>query len=147
MSAYFLPDMHFRRALRAAVARGVDVQVIVPAVSDVRVVLLASRHILPRLLRGGVRIYEWPERMMHAKVGVIDGAWSTIGSYNIDRRSFLHNLEASVIVADLDFGARMQEIFDVEVEKSREVTLEECLSRPWFERLQQWFCFLWRYWL
>jgi cardiolipin synthase len=103
--------------------------------------------LFPRLLRGGVRIYEWPDRMMHAKTGVVDSVWSTIGSYNIDRRSLFLNLEASIVIADAPFGARMQEIFDAELAKSREVTLAECLERPLFVRAQQWFCYQWRYWL
>ena len=147
MNAYFIPDIRLRRALRAAARRGVLVQVIVPEVNDVSIVMHASRHLYPRLLRGGVRIFEWPERMMHAKTAVIDGKWSTIGSYNIDRRSMFHNLEASVVVADEPFGVRMQKLFDDELMKSREVTLAECLERPKLERAKQWFCYLWRYWL
>ncbi len=147
MNAYFIPDRGMRRALRRAVSRGVRVQLILPSVSDVEVVLLASRHLYPQLLRNGVRIFEWPERMMHAKTAVVDGMWSTIGSYNIDRRSLFHNLEASVVVADAPFGARMEGFFEKELSKSREVTLEECLKRPALVRLKQWFCYLWRYWL
>jgi cardiolipin synthase len=111
------------------------------------VVMFASRHLYPRLLRGGVHIYEWPARMMHAKTGVIDGVWSTIGSYNLDRRSLFHNLEVGVVVADTELGRRMREIFDRELARSREVTLQECLARPWLERARQWFCYLWRHWL
>ncbi len=147
MNAYFIPDRGLRRALRAAARRGVLVQVIVPAVTDVAVVMHASRHLYVRLLRGGVRIYEWPAHMMHAKAGVIDGVWSTIGSYNIDRRSLFHNLEASIVIADAPFGARMQQIFDDELMKSRKVTLAECLARPMLVRAKQWFCYQWRYWL
>ncbi|HUR27912.1 MAG TPA: phospholipase D-like domain-containing protein [Planctomycetota bacterium] len=147
MNAYFIPDLGLRRALRYAAGRGVLVKIIVPSVSDVNVVMHASRHLYPRLLRAGVRIYEWPERMMHAKTGVIDGLWSTIGSYNIDRRSLFLNLEASIVIADGPFGARMQEIFDAELAKSREITLAECLQRPLLVRAKQWFCYQWRYWL
>ncbi len=147
MSAYFIPDFGMRMALRRAAKRGVQVHVIVPEVSDVRVVQLASRHLFVRLLRGGVHIHEWPKPMMHAKIGVIDGVWSTIGSYNIDQRSLLHNLEASIVVFDADFGARLQKLFDDELMKSREVGLAECKARPWFERARQWFWYQWRYWL
>lgn len=147
MNAYFIPDIGLRRALRAAVRRGVHVQVIVPGVTDVGVVMNASRYLYPRLLRAGVRIHEWPDRMMHAKTGVIDCVWSTIGSYNIDRRSMFHNLEASIVVADRELGVRMQRIFEEERAKSREVTLQECLARPWPQRAKQWLCYLFRYWL
>ncbi len=147
MSAYFIPDFGMRMALRRAAKRGVRVHVIVPEFSDVRVVQLASRHLFARLLRGGVHIHEWPKRMMHAKIGVIDGVWSTIGSYNIDQRSLFHNLEASIVVFDAEFGTRMQQLFDDELMKSREVRLAECKQRPWFDRARQWFWYQWRYWL
>ncbi len=147
MSAYFIPDFGMRMALRRAAKRGVRVHVIVPEFSDVQVVQLASRHLFVRLLRSGVHIHEWPQRMMHAKIGVIDGVWSTIGSYNIDQRSLFHNLEASIVVFDAEFGARMQQLFDDELMKSREVRLAECRQRPWLDRARQWFWYQWRYWL
>ena len=147
MSAYFIPDFGMRQALRRAARRGVEVHVIVPEVCDVRVVQLASRHLFVRLLRAGVHIHEWPARMMHAKIGVIDGLWSTIGSYNIDQRSLLHNLEASIVVFDAGFGARLHKLFYDELMKCREVSLRECKQRPWFVRARQWFWYQWRYWL
>ena len=68
--------------------------------------------ICPNFLRRGVRIFEWPERMMHAKCGVIDGVWTTIGTYNLDRRSFLHNLEVGLVTIDRDLGDRMEVQFE-----------------------------------
>jgi cardiolipin synthase len=147
MNPYFIPDRGLRRAFRLAARRGVAVRIIVPAHSDVRVVQLASRHLYPRLLRGGVRVFEWTGHMMHAKTAVIDSLWSTIGSYNIDKRSFLHNFEASVVVLDRDFALRLEKRFDADLERCREVSLQECLGRPLWERVLQWTCFRFRYWL
>lgn len=147
MNSYFIPDQGLRRAFYRAVTRGVVVRIIVPSQSDVRVVLLASRHLYPRLLQRGVRIFEWPGPMMHAKSAVIDEIWSTIGSYNIDWRSFLHNLEASLVILDQAFGERMRRDFEEAVARCHEVTYAECLERSGFERFLQWFCYLFRYWL
>jgi cardiolipin synthase len=92
MNAYFIPDGALRRGFGKAIRRGASVRVIVPSRSDLEPVYYASRHLYARLMRSGVRIFEWQGDMMHAKCAAIDGIWSTIGSYNLDRRSFIHNL-------------------------------------------------------
>jgi cardiolipin synthase A/B len=147
MNAYFIPDRGLRRAFSRAARRGVEVRVIVPSVSDVRAVYWASRHVYGVLMRSGVRIFEWPERMMHAKSGVIDGVWSTIGSYNLDRRSLLHNLEVGLILVDRELGERMQRDFDREVACCKEVAPSEWERRPAWQKCLEWFCFRLRYWL
>jgi cardiolipin synthase len=147
MNAYFIPDVGLRRAFGLAVKRGVDVRVIVPSRSDVAAVYYASRHLYGRLLRRGVRIFEWPERMMHAKCGVIDGVWSTIGTYNLDRRSFLHNLEVALVTIDRPLGARMQAQFERDLAGCHEVTLEEWKRRSSWRKFLEWFFFKLRYWL
>jgi cardiolipin synthase len=147
MNAYFLPALRLRRTLRAAAKRGVDVRVIVPAVSDVGAVWWASRRLYTRLLKSGVRILEWPERMMHAKSAVIDGVWTTIGSYNIDSRSMEHNLEVGVIVLDRDVGDEMDRAFEEDASRCREVQLDEWRARPRWHRFVEWFFFQFRYWL
>ncbi|MBK7878866.1 MAG: cardiolipin synthase ClsB [Planctomycetes bacterium] len=147
MNAYFIPDVGLRRAFGLAVKRGVDVRVIVPSTSDVAAVYYASRHLYARLLRRGVRIFEWPERMMHAKCGVIDGVWTTIGTYNLDRRSFLHNLEVGLVTIDRDLGERMELQFERDLVACREVTLGEWNRRSWWDQAMELFCYQWRYWL
>lgn len=147
MNAYFIPDRGLRRAFAEATRRGVDVRVVVPSTSDVAAVYWASRHLYARLLRRGVRIFEWPERMMHAKTGVIDGVWSTIGSYNLDRRSFLHNLEVGLVSIDRTLGARLHEQFLRDLTICREVTLAEWKKRSRWSKLLEWFFYQLRYWL
>lgn len=147
MNAYFLPDRGLRRAFRRASERGVDVRVIVPSVSDVAIVYHASRRLYGRLLRQGVRIFEWPERMMHAKVGVIDSVWATIGSYNLDARSFLHNYEVGLVLLDRELAATLQATFDADCAKCREFTQHDWDSRSRRERLLQSIAYAFRYWL
>lgn len=147
MNAYFIPDRGLRRAFYEAVRRGVQVRVIVPSESDVQAVYYASRHLYSRLMRGGVRIFEWPERMMHAKVAMIDGVWSTIGSFNIDRRSFLHNLECGVIFVDRIHSRRLRDDFDRDIGGCHEIQATEWEKRPMWEKLFESFFFQLRYWL
>lgn len=147
MNAYFIPDRRLRREFARAVERGVSVRVILPVAFDVRAVYYASRHLYERLLRRGVRIFEWPDRMMHAKAGVIDGVWSTIGSYNLDRRSLVHNLEIGIVTLDRRIGVGMQEQFEKDVAICREITLEEWMKRSRWERALEWLLYQFRYWL
>ncbi len=146
-NSYFLPDVLLRRSFRDAVRRGVSVRVLLPSVSDVAIVQYASKHLWRRLLRAGVRLYEAAGPMMHAKAAVIDGAWSTVGSFNLDRRSILHNLEAAVVIVDRGFGARLEQVIQAELEAAHEVNLGEWLDRPMWRRALEWLCYRFRYWL
>ncbi|MDQ2644549.1 MAG: phospholipase D-like domain-containing protein [Myxococcota bacterium] len=110
-NSYFVPDRRVVRALRRAARRGVDVRVIVPGESDVPVTAWASRHVWGRLMRSGVRIYQWTRGILHSKTAVVDGNWSTIGTFNLDHLSLRMNLEVNVTVLDEDFGARMEHSF------------------------------------
>ncbi len=139
MNAYFIPELNLRRAFRKAVSRGVSVRVIVPSDSDVFAVRHASRYLYRRLMNSGVRIYEWPETMMHAKAGIIDGAWSTIGSYNLDRRSILHNLEVALVCVDEPLAAGLQAEFELDIARCTEVTIADLDALTPWARLQDWF--------
>lgn len=144
---YFIPDRAVRRALRNAVSRGVDVRVIVPARGDIAAVQFASRRLYAAAMRAGIRLFEWPEHVMHAKCGVIDGEWSTVGSYNLDHRSLLHNLELNVMVYGPRFGAQMVEMFHHDLESCAEVDRHTWQFRPLLDRILESFFYLFRYWL
>jgi len=143
-NAYFLPSASFRRALRKADRRGVDVRLIVPGRSDFAPVLYASQRLFGGYLRSGIRVYEWPGQMMHAKTAVVDGEWSTVGSYNIDHLSLLHNYELTAVVVDRDFGRRMEEMYERDFAECREITLEEWRKRGWKRRMCEWFFYQFR---
>ena len=147
MNAYFIPDRGLRRAFARAARRGVSVRVIVPSTSDVQAVRYASRHLYARLMRTGVRIFEWPGRMMHAKCGVIDGVWSTIGSYNLDKRSLLHNLEVALVVIDAGVGAELAQEFETQLARCKEVLPATWGQRSWWEKSKEWIFYGFRYWL
>ena len=146
-NAYFIPDIILRRTFREAVRRGVSVRVLVPGRTDVAIVKHASRFLYRRLLRAGVRIYESSDEMLHTKAAVVDGVWSTLGSYNLDRRSFLHNLEAGLVVVDRDFGERLESELEVDFASATEIDLGAWIARPQWQQALEWVCYRFRYWL
>jgi cardiolipin synthase len=146
-SAYFVPDQQIVDALIAAAKRGVDVRLVLPGVSDHGLIRYAGQAFYDQLLAGGVRIFELQIAVLHAKTAVIDGGWSTIGSANIDRRSFIHNYELNVVVIDPAFGASMESAFNEDLRDSKEVTLERWRHRPWSDRIKEWMSRLGEYWI
>lgn len=144
---YFIPDRGVRRALRNACMRGVDVKVIVPARGNFPTVQLASENLYSRLMRYGVRLYRWPGSMMHAKTAVIDSMWSTVGSYNMDAQSHLHNLELNVTVYGEAFGEALEELFSRDLERCIEVDPRAWHLRPLVDRILQKICYRFRRWL
>jgi cardiolipin synthase len=142
---YFVPDPRTLSALESAAQRGVDVQLALPGVSDFWAPLHAGRSHYTRLLNSGVRIYERRDALLHAKTGVIDGVWSTVGSTNLDWRSFVHNAEANVEILDAGFAERMEELFRFDVEHSIEITASDWNARGIGARVKEWFSRQWEY--
>lgn len=129
-NAYFLPNNSVRKALAGAVRRGVQVVVVVSSESDVQIVACAARYLYSRLLASGIRLFEWPDGMLHAKTAVIDDAWAIVGSYNFDHRSFFHQLECAAVVVDAGVAKTLRERTLADLARCREVTLEQHESRP-----------------
>lgn len=146
-NAYFLPNVRMRHALYRAVARGVVVTVIVPANSDVKIVEYAGRYLHRQMARGGVCVRLWSGPMMHAKVAVVDGVWSTIGSYNLDSQSHYFNLEAALEVLDADFGATMRAAAERDLASTTPYDDHAWFALPWWKRALAWLAFRLRRWL
>ena len=122
-NAYFVPDGQIRRGLVHAVQRGVDVRVLVPGPHiDTPMVRMASRHHYGELLDGGVKMYEYEPTMMHNKVMVVDGIWTTIGSINFVNRSMKKNAEANVAIYDRAFAEIVEKSILADLEKSKQFT-------------------------
>lgn len=145
--AYFAPNQQFIDALLDAVKRGVDVRVVVPGFTDSGLIFNAARSRYEELLQGGVRLYEQHEALVHAKTAVVDGVVSTVGSANLDMRSFIHNNEANAIIVSRDFGLALETVFERDLQSSREVTLDEWRHRGLLPRLKESFSRLFSYWL
>ncbi|SFU80034.1 cardiolipin synthase [Pseudoduganella namucuonensis] len=145
--AYFVPDDQTLAALVDAAKRGVDVSLVLPSVSDSGLVFHAGRAFYDELLEAGVKIHELKLAVLHSKTAVIDGVWSTVGSTNLDTRSFLHNSEVSVIVMGAGFGEEMERAFREDVRNSTQVTREGWRKRPWSMRVKEWSARFMDYWL
>ena len=146
-NAYFIPDRGILRAIWNACKRGVEIVLILPGVSDVKVVQYASRSLYSRLLSQGVKIYEREGKVLHSKTAVIDGIWSTIGSYNMDHRSYLYDLEVNAIIYGREFGEKVKRVFIDDLKDCRKIELDKWKERPLKEKLIEKFCFRFRHWM
>lgn len=137
VSAYFIPSRRFRKALRRAVRRGVDVRVLVPGpVTDHPLARHAGRRFFGKLLRNGVRIFEYQPRMLHAKMVICDD-WVSIGSSNLDRWNFKWNLEANQEIDHGAFATAAAERFDRDCADSVELDRRHWSRRHWIDRLYE----------
>jgi cardiolipin synthase len=136
-NSYFVPDRRVRAALFRTVRRGVPVRVLVPAKSDVPVVQFAVEALFDTLLRHGVEIWTLPGTMLHAKTAIVDESFTTIGSYNLDERSWRKNLEVNLGVEDRDFARHVRAWFERDLAGATPVDLatwrERSLARRGFE--------------
>ncbi|AIY41422.1 Cardiolipin synthetase [Collimonas arenae] len=144
---YFTPDRQLANALIAAARRGVDVSLILPGVTDIGLAFHAGQSFYTQLLSAGIHIYQLQVSVLHAKTAVVDGIWSTVGSANMDIRSFLHNYEANVVVIDEQFGHQMEKAFREDIRGSEQITPEQWRQRPFSDRVKEWAARSIEYWL
>jgi cardiolipin synthase len=144
-NAYFLPDRRIRRALAAAVRRGVSVRILLQGRSDVPSVQHASHYNFDFLLRHGVRLYEHQGSILHAKAADVDGVWSAVGTYNMDHRSLMHNLEVNLHILDREFSATLAKRLRDDLSVAREIKLSDWRRRRGSVRFLEWFFHLFKY--
>ncbi|MEO1270459.1 MAG: phospholipase D-like domain-containing protein, partial [Myxococcota bacterium] len=137
LNPYFVPTESLLSALIAAAHRGVDVQVILPHEGDQLLVFYASRSYYEELLKAGVRIYENDTRMVHAKVMAVDGRFCTVGSCNLDMRSFYLNFEVNALIYSKPVAERVEEVFEQILREVRPIVLDEFVRRPFHRRLAE----------
>lgn len=145
--AYFVPDARLLKALTDAARRGVKVEIILPGKTDSWIVFHAGRSHYAELLDAGVKVYERRGAVLHSKTATIDGVWSTIGSTNLDWRSFLHNDELNAILLGADFSRQMDAMFAQDRAASALITPEEWKQRSLLLRLKEWLAVRFEYWL
>ena len=145
--AYFAPNNMALRAIKQAARRGVDVRIILPGVLDQGLVYNSSRSRYETLLEAGVRLYEYKDRVLHAKTIVMDGQWATVGSANFDFRSFIHNTELNISVLDADFAQSLEMQFREDISNSNELELAAWRQRPLLDKLKEQSAKLLDYWL
>src|SRR3954454_11984449 len=122
--AYFIPDPDIEESIKQAARRGVDVRLLVPAVSNHVVADWLSRGFYGELLEAGVRIFRFKGAMVHAKTSTVDGRWSTVGTANIDRLSMTGNYEINLEIIDSAFAAEMERIYRTDLSNCDELTAE-----------------------
>jgi cardiolipin synthase len=136
---YFVPDEATRKAVENRARAGVDVRILMPDDhTDAELIRLASHNYYEELLRAGVRIYEYGHTMMHTKHAVVDGEWSVVGSTNFDSRSFRLNDEVNLAVFDRKLGGQLTNLFQNDLARSKEITYDQWLKRPIWERALGW---------
>ena len=128
---YFLPTESVLQALQTAALSGVDVRLMIPMRTDNRLTHIGSRSYLADVLRAGVKVYLYRKGFLHAKTMVADDALCTVGSTNVDFRSFEHNFEANAFVYDTEVALQMREIFVQDQRDSVQIFLKNWTKRPW----------------
>ena len=146
-NSYFIPDEQIIQGLVDAAARGVDVKIILPGITDSRFALYAQRHHYSGLLQSGVKLYEHSTSLLHAKTAVIDQVWSTVGSTNMDFLSLLSNDEVNAVILSKEFAGEMEKMFAMDLADSKQIHWEEWKKRPLLPRLREWFVNLFIRWL
>lgn len=143
-NSYFVPDRRVRVALARAVARGVHVRVLVPERGDVPIVHFAVEAMFDTLIRRGIEIYAMPGPMLHAKTAIIDDEFTTIGSYNLDERSWRKNLEINLAVLDAPFARYVRSWFEHDLQVSKRIDLATWRTRPWTRVGAEWLALTFR---
>lgn len=137
-NAYFVPDRHVRHLLIEARRRGVTVEVIVPGKNiDAPITRRASRAVWGEMLTAGIKIYEYAITMYHCKYMIVDQLWVSVGSTNLDNRSFRLNDECNLNALDKEWAGHMEEIFEKDKMNSHEVRFLDWKKRPLMEKIAE----------
>lgn len=134
-SPYFVPDQGVQDALRLAAMRGVDVRVMIPERPDHLLVFLSAFSFLPDMLKAGVKIYRYLPGFLHQKVMLVDSEAATIGTINLDNRSFRLNFEITAFIPSRDFAASVQVMLENDFAQCRRVTIDEINQRPIWKKV------------
>lgn len=145
MTPYFIPKRRLIRALGNAAERGVDVRLLITQKSDVHLFKWLQYFYYDFLLKKGVKIYEYADSVLHAKNYIIDD-YITIGSTNLNHRSFMHDLEVDIIIQEEENKVENCEHFRQSIDSQPEITLESLKQRPLFDLLVSKILFLFKYW-
>jgi cardiolipin synthase A/B len=136
-TGYFVPTRREAAELARAARRGVDVRLLLPGVTGEPVTMNAQQATYQDLLEAGVRILELEDSVLHAKLGVVDGTWTAIGSSNLDRRSVAWNNEVDAVLLEHDLGKATEAILARGMARAVPVTLDRWRQRGLGQRLEE----------
>lgn len=131
---YFLPTESMLMAMQTAALSGVDVRLMLPMRADSRLAHLGSCSYLDDVLRAGVKVYLYKKGFLHSKLMVSDDELSTVGSTNVDFRSFEHNFEVNAFIYDTETALHMREIFLLDQHDCTQLFLKNWSKRPWYRK-------------
>ena len=134
---YIIPSQEILKALQVASLAGVDVRLMISRKSDSKLVRWSVQSYFEPLLKAGARIFLFPDGFLHSKIMVSDDDICSVGTANIDVRSFEHNYEVNAIVYDKDFTEILKEDFITDCRKCEELRYEQHMKRPWLNRLME----------
>lgn len=139
-ASYFLPGRHERKLLKDASRRGVEIKIVLSAVSDTWIFKRATRFLYDFILRNNIRIYEYLPSLLHAKVATVDGVWSSIGSYNLNHLSDYGSIETNVDILDVAFAEYFEKmLLDIIQKDCREITpVEHARGKNWINQFLGW---------
>lgn len=134
---YFLPTEQILAAMQTAALSGVDVRLMLPEHADNRITHLGSHSYLADVLRAGVKVYFYKKGFLHSKLMVSDDMLSTVGSTNVDFRSFEHNFEVNAFMYGMETALQMKEIFMEDQRESTQIFLKNWVKRPWRQKAME----------
>lgn len=134
---YFVPDASVLDALKIASLTGKDVRIMIPNKPDHPFIYWATMSHIGEILNTGAKVYIYNNGFIHAKTIIIDGKMSTVGTANIDNRSFKLNFEVNAFIYDEDITQRLSESFRKDLQVSKELTPEEYKDRPWYIKIKE----------
>ncbi|MGB5553015.1 MAG: cardiolipin synthase, partial [Flavobacteriaceae bacterium] len=134
---YIIPGHAIMTALETAALSGIDVRLLLSAKNDSRLVNWSVRSYFEPLLKAGAKIHLFPEGFLHSKIMISDDSIASVGTANIDVRSFEQNYEVNAIIYDTDFAEALKEDFLNDSGKSQEITYAEHMKRPWLDKLKE----------
>ncbi len=136
-SPYLMPTSEILYALKVAALSNVDVRILIPEKTDSVIPHWSSFSYIEELLEAGVRIYFYQAGFLHSKYLIVDDTFSTVGTTNLDFRSFETNFEVNAFIYDQVFTASLHKFFKADLRNSREVKLTEWRERPWHFKMKE----------
>lgn len=134
---YFVPTHRLLRTIKASSKRGVDIRIILPEKSDHQFVDLGARAFFKTLLKSGIKIYLYKNKMIHSKSITIDDTWATVGSMNLDSASLLYNFEANIVTTNDKFAKELKAHFFEDLDKSEKINLRNWQRRSFFQKITE----------
>lgn len=145
MTPYFIPKRRLIRLLGKAAKRGVDVRLLISQKTDVQFFYWLQYFYFAYLIKKGVKVFQYGDSILHAKNFIIDN-YMTIGSTNLNHRSFMHDLEVDLAIQDEDNKRLIAEHFLSSTKPQEMITLEHLKLRPWWDKVLSRLIFLFKYW-